>query len=182
MKKNEKGFMLVETLVVTTLVSTVLIFLYLQFTNIVNNFNRNLKYNSVNNMYASHDIKELILKDQNGTFYTNLIQLLTTNINNHTTNYLEILTTCDTKSGAYNLVDCENFKEITDFYEIEQIIFTLEGNKLTDNDYTKLNDSYFKNFIKSIENNSNTENNNKNIYQLIIKFKNQKYANIRTNN
>ena len=182
MKKNEKGFMLVETLVVSTLVSTVLIFLYLQFTNIVTNFNRSFKYNSVNNMYAAFDIKEQILNDQNGNFYTTLIELLTISINNKSSNYLEILTTCDTKSGAYNLETCENFKTITEFYEIEQIIFTLEGNKLSDTDYTALNDSYFKNFIKSVENNSNNKVSSKNIYQLIIKFKNGKYANIRTNN
>ena len=51
MKMNNKGFLLVESLVVSTFVLTVLMLLYLQFNNLMTNHKKSYTYNSVENIY-----------------------------------------------------------------------------------------------------------------------------------
>ena len=55
MKKNEKGFVLLETLIVTTFVVSTLIFLYTQFSNIKTSYDASFRYNTVEGLYdANH--------------------------------------------------------------------------------------------------------------------------------
>lgn len=62
MKKNDnKGFMLTEILVTSTLVCTVLIFLYSQFYSIKRGYDISFKYNTVNGLYASSNIKNYLI-------------------------------------------------------------------------------------------------------------------------
>ena len=56
MKKNELGFMLAETLIVATFISVILIYLFVQFRNINNNYEKTLKYNGVNEMYILEQV------------------------------------------------------------------------------------------------------------------------------
>lgn len=62
-KVNNKGFMLAETLIVTAFVAGVLIFLFMQFTNISKNYEDNYTYNTVESLYALEDIKDYLLED-----------------------------------------------------------------------------------------------------------------------
>ena len=62
MKKNKMGFMLVETLIVSTLVSTILVVLFVQFNNIVKNFSKDFHYNNVSELYATQNIKKFIME------------------------------------------------------------------------------------------------------------------------
>ena len=64
MKKNNKGFMLAETLLVTVFVAGVLIYLFLQFSNLNNNYNDSYRYNSVEELYALEDIVDFIQNDE----------------------------------------------------------------------------------------------------------------------
>ncbi len=191
MKFNKKGFMLVETLVVTTLVSTILVTLYVQFSNIINNFNRTFKYNSSDNLYAVYNIENFIRNDKNTDnteqFYINLQKELDTAIANKTNpyHYVEINTSCTGSSGnVYQVFQCTNFSKIVNFYEIERILFTYSNVNFQDVDYQKLKspgeDSNFEKFIKSIHpSTTNTDdlNNVENAtYRLIVKFKDGEYA------
>jgi len=63
-KMNNKGFMLAETLVVTSFVAGVLIFLFIQFTNLSKNYEDNYKYNTVENLYALEDMKDFIVEKE----------------------------------------------------------------------------------------------------------------------
>lgn len=66
MKKNDnKGFMLTEILVTSTLVCTVLIFLYSQFYSIKRGYDVSFKYNTVNGLYAASNVKDFLI--DNGT-------------------------------------------------------------------------------------------------------------------
>lgn len=56
MKKNEKGFTLLETLVASTLIISTLIFLYVQFNNLNRNYNDNFRFDSVQEI---HEAKQL---------------------------------------------------------------------------------------------------------------------------
>lgn len=181
MKKREKGFMLVETLVVSTLVSIVLIALYVQFNNIINNFDRDSRYNSVNNLYATQNIKNFILRDATGNFYTNLKNLLDENIREGNSHFLKIITDCSGNSAnAYQTNACTNFDFVTRFYNIKQIIFTLETVELRDIDYQLLDNANFERFIRSIKNDIEVkydENGNRIYdYRIIVEFENNEYA------
>ena len=60
MKKNTKGFMLVEFLVVSIFVLGTLIFLTVQFNNINKSYNRSFKYDTVSNLYSAKNIRKMI--------------------------------------------------------------------------------------------------------------------------
>ena len=62
-KKDSKGFMLAETLIVTTFVAGVLIFLFIQFSKLSNSYNEYYNYNTTEKMYALEDIKDYIKSD-----------------------------------------------------------------------------------------------------------------------
>ena len=51
MKKDNRGFLLAESLVVSTFVLTVLILLYIQFSNLTTNYKNSYNYNNVESLY-----------------------------------------------------------------------------------------------------------------------------------
>lgn len=62
-KVNNKGFMLVETLIVSTFLLTVLLFIYIQFNNITKTYDASFKYNTVNGLYAVNNVVSYISND-----------------------------------------------------------------------------------------------------------------------
>ena len=46
-KINNKGFVLAETLIVTSFVAGVLLYLFIQFSNLNKNYNNSFKYNTI---------------------------------------------------------------------------------------------------------------------------------------
>lgn len=62
-KSNNKGFMLVETLIVSTFITGTLVFLFIQFRTINQGYDISFRYNTVNGMYAANNIKEYLLEN-----------------------------------------------------------------------------------------------------------------------
>lgn len=91
MKKNNQGFMITEALIVSTIVLGVLVFMYAQFKSITNGFSQTFKYNTVENIYKTNEIKKFIETDATD----NMISLL----ENSKKNYIDI-TEC--KIETYN--------------------------------------------------------------------------------
>jgi hypothetical protein len=60
-KNNNRGFMLVETLVVSTFIFSTLIFLYVQFRTVNNSYSATFNYNTANGLYAVNNVKEYLL-------------------------------------------------------------------------------------------------------------------------
>ena len=60
MKFNNKGFLLIETLIVTVFVVSTLIFLFVQFQRIETNYSRTFGYNTVDGLYRLANIREFI--------------------------------------------------------------------------------------------------------------------------
>ena len=58
MKKTNCGFLMVETLVVGVFILTVLVILFLQFKNLVDNYNKSYNYNTVEGIYSLNAFKK----------------------------------------------------------------------------------------------------------------------------
>lgn len=70
MKKKSKGFMLLETLIVSVSISGILIYLYMQFSTVNDSYHKSFKYNSVESLYKNADIKENIILNGLDQIYT----------------------------------------------------------------------------------------------------------------
>lgn len=57
MKKNNKGFTMLETLVASTLIVSTLVFLYIQFNNLVTGYDESFQFNTVQGI---HHAKQLV--------------------------------------------------------------------------------------------------------------------------
>ncbi len=71
-KKNNKGFMLVETLIVTVFVAGVLIYMFIQYSNLSKNYQITYKYNTVEKLYALEDVRDYILSDDSVVSYIDI--------------------------------------------------------------------------------------------------------------
>lgn len=58
---KKKGYMLVETLIVSVTITSILIYLYAQFTNVQTFYNEVNKFNNVNELYLTGTVKDLII-------------------------------------------------------------------------------------------------------------------------
>lgn len=151
-KRGNKGFVLLETLVVTVFISSVLIFLFVQFNSLNANYKESNTYNNVKDVYALNSIANYIKDDW----------VLYEKIKN---------------SNSYiNLSECENFtytdfcKKMLEKTDIEILIaLPNKFNKSIITDY----DDDFSDFIDKI----NPVGKEK--YRLIAKFKNGDFATIR---
>ena len=60
-KGNNLGFMLTETLIVSTFITVTLLYMFVQFQQINRNYNRTFTYNTVNSLYSAEQIRTYIL-------------------------------------------------------------------------------------------------------------------------
>lgn len=152
-KLNNKGFMLTEVLIVSTLIITVLLIMYTQFKNIKLNFDKGFKYNTVNDLYNLYNVKKYI-EDENFIAMTGRLNINDyVRIDNCNPIYYENSTYCK------RLYDTINLEEL---YLVKSNITKLKENK-------DLNRKTMD-FIKTIEN-SNGDG-----YRLIGKFEKDRYA------
>ena len=156
MKKNTcSGFMLAETLIVTTFVAGVLIFLFVQLVNLNNNYDNSYKYNTVEDLYSLRNIKDYLLSDVAA---------------------LNSMKTSVDENGYIEITNCTFFTEVNHclkLFELENIksIFLTE-NYINEELFHNYNDG-LKKFISRI----NGKETNK--YRLLAEFKNSRYATIR---
>ena len=154
MKKNA-GFMLFETLIVSTLVLGTLVFLYVQLTNIRKSYYISFKYNTIEGLYHANNIAKHLEK----TGYQAIKDNLADN------NYLDI-TNCVYSTSLCNIiVENENIK---------QVLFVNKDISSLKNDLDNINlDKNFKKFIKK------TPALKKNCdYRLLVAFNNDTYATV----
>lgn len=154
-KLNNKGFMLAETLIVSTFVAGVLIFLFIQFTNLGKAYDDSYIYNTPEGLYALEDIKEYINTDLDVQLYIEQ--------NIETMKYID-LTNCDlftNKDYCTNLFRLENIDKI--------FITTNTFDKQIIKDYSE----DFSAFINKIVSEGNEK------YRLVASFKNSTFATLR---
>jgi len=155
MKKiNNKGFSLVETLVVTIFIATVLIFLFIQFSNLNSSYEDSFKYNTVEGLYALEDIKEYLENDFE-------YQLIENELSSK--NYIDI-------SDCSIFLDETYCQKLLEFENINNIVVA------------KNLDSYeniFTNSKEFIEFSSKINNKGKEKYRIIASFNDNTFATIR---
>ena len=143
----KKGFMLLETLVVSMFVMSVLIFLYMQFTTIYSNYERDVTYNSTNDMYALNTFRDYLLQDG--------LDEAKQALYNSESNYIWIY---DEECGDY-FSSTEYCNNLLGKLNLKKVLFTKENlkelNKELDNDIANktLSDKFDRkliNYIKTI--------------------------------
>ncbi len=63
MKKNNKGFMLVEALVMSMVVIGTLTFMYIQFQNISRSYEKSFNYNTITGLYITNEVKNYLINN-----------------------------------------------------------------------------------------------------------------------
>lgn len=154
MKKNS-GFVLFETLVVSTLVLGTLIFLYIQITSLKNSYNESFKYDTIPGIYKA----KLLSNYLEETGYSDIVTALGDNSYVDITNCIYASTLCtdiinkiDAKTVLFTQNDITSFKN-----ELNQV---------------NLNKKFIK-YIKKLENIKENAN-----YRIIIEYNNETYASI----
>lgn len=161
MKKiDKKGFMLTELLVTSTLVCTVLIFLYTQFFSVKKSYENSFKYNTVNGLYALSNIRSFLVDSD--------IYILKQNLNLNS--YVDLM---DLENNKVVLKDDVYFQTLITKLNVKNLIFTKEN--LTDliNDLNNIPDRLenMKTFIRYIDYDKKG-----NLYRIIVEYNNNTFA------
>lgn len=156
--KKKSGFVLFETLIVSTLVLGTLIFLYVQITSIKNSYNESFTYNTIPGLYNANVLADYLEK----TGYNDMASALGDN------SYIDI-TNC-----VYASTLCT---DIVNKMNVKVILFTHNDITTLKNDITS--SDLDKKFIKYIKKLPNTKENGN--YRLIVEYNNNTYASVIVN-
>lgn len=146
---NSRGFLLAESLVVSTFVLTVLILIYIQFNNLVINYKNSYNYNSVESIYSLGSIGDYL--------ENNITSGITIPASQYVTIYGPDTSgnlSCNSNIGLTNTAFCESLVKQAG---IKYLIYTSSDvsgiqNYINNNSYDKdknLNQS-FRNFITKV--------------------------------
>lgn len=179
MKKNNKGFMLVEVIVTSTVIVTALIGLYTSFNKIYNAHKLKNQYYNIDAIYATKEMINTMLNHNmpaiiNDIFDTNTLQYLIKD-----------------KSCMFDTINpiFPYCSEITNFYQIENMVIveydktSIIGDEDTNTIGINVTNESFKEYIQYIVNYYNiTDEESKYSYLLLTEMKdgdNYYYANLR---
>jgi hypothetical protein len=162
---KNKGFILVETLIASTVILGSLIFLFVQFSSIKRSYDTSFTYNTIPELYKSKALADFLSKAGTDKM---------TSSNTYMSNgyYLLNKTTCNVDNSQNSLCN-----KIIDKIGSEYIIIVGNNIQLLQDSLksTNYNKNVFNNdFKKFILNQDSIEYKNRN--RLIIKFKNKTYV------
>lgn len=162
MNFNKKGFLLAETLIVATFITSTLIFLFIQLRNITNDYDVTFKYNTIDGLYSANTIINYMNEN---AIVNDIVQQL----NNEP--YLN-LGNC----SFYYLYESDFCLVLLEKLNVKNIIITKNNpDQLIENlEQTRTFPETFINFIKYI--NFGDEN-----YRIIVEFYNESYATLPIN-
>ena len=158
---KNKGFMLVETLIASTVILGALIFLFIQFSSIKRAYETSFTHNTVQGLYSAKALADCL--EANGYYTPNY---------NTTIGYLQL-----DKNNMYGVCS-----KIYDNISVRHVLYvgtniTSLQNSLKSNDYdNSIFDEKFKKFILEIDPIEYTKQG-----RLIIEYKDYTYAVISTN-
>lgn len=162
MRKNNKGFVITEVLIISTVVIGILIFMYAQFKNINRNYQYSFRYDTVQGMYLANNIVNYI----NDESYDLLVEQL----NSSGLGYLDI-----TGCSVFYFNTSNYCQMLFDKSEVEQVLFTKENMIDLKSSMFDLSED-MKEYINNI-----SPTNSENDYRIIIKYKNNTFATMKFN-
>lgn len=163
---NKKGFTLVETLIVSTVVSSILVYFFIQFSTLKRNYNASFKYNTVNDLYALEDIAEYINGVDKSLIQNYFIDTITNKQYVYIHHDTELL---DDNVDNYEMILDNDFVDLLDTLYIDTLLVIPEN--IGDIDKSEFSKGMNK-FIDKIKYNGG------NNYRLIAQFKDNTYANL----
>ena len=159
--KNSKGFALVETLIVSTIIATILMYVFIQFNKVESKYDESFAYNDVDDLYKLDSIKSYIISLSN-EFKQGLISKIESDS-------LVIIAKGDTTYTNLEYID--NQEEMLKNLNIKNFIITKSDVSNISMDGLSKN---IKNMIKKINNKSDN-------YRFIVEFDNENIATITFN-
>ena len=156
--KKSRGFALVETLIVSTIIATILIYVFVQFNILQGKYNESFKYNDVDDLYKLASIKDYINS------------LSATDINNIITKIAsDDIIIMDNKDNTYtNITYLDNQNDLLTNLGIKTLVLTKADINNVDTSSLSKN---IKDMIKKIDNKSDN-------YRIIAEFNNGNLATI----
>lgn len=160
MKKNNKGFTLIETLIVSAFVAGTLTYLFIQMNNTLTNYDITFRYDTINGIYNANVIAEYLKENS----YSNLMNLTSTN------GYVDITTSTNINgnSSYYGL--------ITDKINAKTILFTSEDMTEIKNN---IKETAYSEELKRYIQKKDSDNTLTNKYIIIIEYKDNTFASVR---
>lgn len=170
MKNTKRGFILIETLIVSVFILSTLVFLYVQFQKIEAGYEKSFIYNTTNNLYKVNNIRDYLL---NG-------------LKTGTSNYDNVLTEFLSEPQSHiNISDCPSTliltntdycEELFNKLEVKSVIFTRDD--LTDlkadvNNLYLLSEG-MKDFIRHLKQSGEDFE-----YRLIVEFNDETYGTLK---
>ena len=169
---KNKGFMLIETLIASTIILGALVFLFIQFSNVKRSYDNSFKYNTIEGLYNGKVISNFL--ENSGT------SDLDNYLNNSTKGYVLLNGNCTI--GSWNISETELCEIIISEIDANHIIYVGNNisnlqNDLKNNDYDQnIFDNSFKKFIINLD---SIEINQRK--RVIIEYKNNTYAALAVN-
>lgn len=146
MKRNNKGFMLVEVIVTSTIVVTTMILLYSSFNKLSNNYKTKNSYYNLDATYATKEMINSILKSYDEDIYDEDInEFINNTFYNNRYGYI-IKKEGNVINCKISNISCDNLKKL---YSIENMIFSEYDSESLDN--LKNNESINQTFREYIE-------------------------------
>lgn len=164
-KMDQKGFTLMETLIVSVFVTTLLVFLFIQFQKINDSYDVSFHYNTVNGLYGAESINEYIHQDG----YNKLVSAYENNLLNGVhyvditdcpSEYFDETTYCQQLMASLNIGHVYfTSNNVTDFLK------DLEGQDVSEKT---------KAFVRYIHSDQDTSS-----YRLVIEYQTEEYATLK---
>ncbi len=129
MKKDKKGFTLIETLIVSTVIIAIIVFLFSQFSKLKKSYENSYKYNNITAIYNTKNINKFLIS----TNYS----AITTALKNDTVEYIN-LTSCPDEY----VQNSDYCKKLFDFMGVNYV-FIVKENALNASQETA-----FKKYVK----------------------------------
>lgn len=167
-KNNNKGFVLLETLVVSSFIITILIYLYVQFVSLKNSYDTSFRYDSIPNLYSLKQVDTFINKAYG---YETLKSELAKSENN---NYLELYKNkCDLEYFSNNNSYCNKLMENLNIKTLLIINNNLASIKTRFKEHNPYSNGLYK-YLKTIDPVLASKS-----YLLIAEFNDKSYAYLR---
>lgn len=160
-KNNQNGFMLVEAFIVSTIVLSVLVFMFVQLRTVVNGFDRSFSYNTVSGLYIANELGKFVV--------------------NH--NYDSLKQEIDTEGyviqniDSYKDFDYETnilWNEMLNISNIKNVIISTEDLNMLKNSNNILDSIKLEDYIKILNVDQNMSR-----YRIVVEFNDDTYASVK---